>query len=266
MAAVIEARPNKPSRAAITGCVGMALCVSSEWRTPAQADGDAYWVCRMHAKPPTASHNWPTRWCDGRTCPMPTCSWVGPSWSAPSAPHLARIAKTFCCKGFRARRASVTDLNIDLVLHRFGQDQASAHWTGYGHKLGTEPGADHILAERTGPVPCDQRSLPATEDRPILEALAEDGRTPQSKLAARTGWSVARVGRRIAALEASGALLYDVDVLPERLGHQLSAMLWLTVAPGDIHRIGERIAAHHHIAFAGAIEWIQKPDGDCHLP
>jgi hypothetical protein len=45
-------------------------------------------------------------------------------------------------------------------------------------------------------------------------------------------------------LEACGALLYDVDVLPERLGHQLSSMRWLTVAPRDLHRVGERIAAH----------------------
>jgi len=61
------------------------------------------------------------------------------------------------------------------------------------------------------------------------------------------------VGRRLAALEACGALLYDVDVLPERLGFQLSAMLWLTLAPRDLDRVGERIAAHDHIAFAGAV-------------
>lgn len=62
-----------------------------------------------------------------------------------------------------------------------------------------------------------------------------------------------RPASRIAALEACGALIYDVDVLPERLGHQLSAMLWLTVAPGDLHRGGELIAAHDRIAFAGAV-------------
>jgi DNA-binding Lrp family transcriptional regulator len=54
-------------------------------------------------------------------------------------------------------------------------------------------------------------------------------------------------------LEASAALLYDVDVLPERLGYYLSAMLWLTVAPQHVHRVGERVAAHEHIAFAAAI-------------
>ncbi|WP_067976890.1 Lrp/AsnC family transcriptional regulator [Mycolicibacter icosiumassiliensis] len=149
------------------------------------------------------------------------------------------------------RTTSVTDITIDLLLHSFGRP-ASAPWTGYGHRLSDQQ-ADQILAERAVSADGAQRSRPTAEDRPILDALAEDGRAPHSKLAARTGWSVARVGRRIAALEASGALLYDVDVLPEQLGYQLSAMLWLTLAPKDLHRVGERIAAHSQVAFTGAI-------------
>ena len=43
-----------------------------------------------------------------------------------------------------------------------------------------------------------------------------------------------------------------LDVLPERLGHQLSATLWLTLALKDIDCVGERIGAHGRIAFAGA--------------
>ena len=92
-----------------------------------------------------------------------------------------------------------------------------------------------------------------TPDRVLLDALAEDGRAPYSHLAERTGWSVARVRRRIATLEASGVLFYDVDLLPERLGYHLNAMLWLTVAPQHTHRVGEQIAAHDRIAFAAAI-------------
>lgn len=148
------------------------------------------------------------------------------------------------------RTTSVTDVSIDLVLHAFGRP-ATTSWTGYGHKLSARQ-VDEILAERKRPVCSAERPLCTPDDRPLLEALAEDGRMPQSQLAARTGWSVARVGRRLAALEACGALLYDVDVLPERLGHQLSAMLWMTLAPKDIHPVGERIAAHDRVAFAGA--------------
>lgn len=72
-------------------------------------------------------------------------------------------------------------------------------------------------------------------------------------MAERTGWSAARVARRIAALEASGTLLYEIDLLPERLGYHLNAMLWLTVAPQHLHSVGEQIAAHDEIAFAAAV-------------
>ncbi|CPR09826.1 AsnC family transcriptional regulator [Mycobacterium bohemicum DSM 44277] len=210
-------------------------------------DGEASWVCRIRAAPervsqladalvrrPDVSHaNVLAGWTDL------VCVIRAPLGNGRE--DLLRLLP---------RTTAVTDITIDLLLHAFG-DPANTPWTGYGHPL-SERQAAQILAERTCAVSRDQPTLPAAEDRPILEALAEDGRTPQAKLAARTGWSVARVGRRLAALEACGALLYDVDVLPERLGHQLSCMLWLTVAPRDIERVGERIAAHHEIAFAGA--------------
>lgn len=211
-------------------------------------DGEGSWVCRMRAAPeriqqladalvrrPDVSHaNVLAGWTD-LVCVI----------RAPVGDTREDLLKLL------PRTASVTDITIDLLLHSFGQPH-SAPWTGYGSTL-TDRQAEAILAERTGRMPGAQRCSPTAEDRPIFEALAEDGRTSQPKLAARAGWSVARVGRRLGALEASGALLFDVDVLPERLGHQLSAMLWLTVAPRDIQSVGERIAAHHHIAFAGAI-------------
>ncbi len=213
-----------------------------------RVDGDASWVCRMRAAPdripqlaealvrrPDVSHaNVLAGWTD-LVCV------IRASLSDDREDLLLRLLP---------RTTSVTDLTIDLLLHTFGRP-ASAPWTGYGQTL-SDRQAEEILAERTVPISFDRLSLPVPEDRPILEALAEDGRTPQSKLAARAGWSVARVGRRMAALEASGALLYDVDVLSERLGYQLSAMLWLTVASSALDRVGERIAAHSQIAFAGA--------------
>ncbi|MGV0042737.1 Lrp/AsnC family transcriptional regulator [Mycobacterium colombiense] len=211
-------------------------------------DGEGSWVCRMHAAPeriqkladalvrrPDVSHaNVLAGWTD-LVCVI----------RAPLDNGRQDLLQLL------PRTTSVTDITIDLLLHSFGHP-ASAPWTGYGHTL-TDRQAAEILAERTGPLSGAQRCLPTADDRPIFEALAEDGRMSQPKLAARAGWSVARLGRRIAALEACGALLYDVDLLPERLGHQLSAMLWLTLAPRDVHRVGECIAAHHHIAFAGAV-------------
>lgn len=212
-------------------------------------DGEASWVCRMRAAPDRVS-----QLADALVRrPDVSHANVLAGWTDLVCVIRAPLGDTREDLLLRLlpRAASVTDLTVDLLLHSYGSP-IRAPWTGYGHPL-SERQAAEILAERSGPVTCAQRCLPTAEDRPILEALAEDGRAPHSRLAARTGWSVARVGRRIAALEACGALLYDVDVLPERLGHQLSAMLWLTVAPRDLHRVGELIAAHDRIAFAGAV-------------
>lgn len=208
----------------------------------------AHWVCRIHAKPdripqladalvrsPEVSHaNVLSGWTDL------VCTIRAPLGESREDVLLQRLPRT----------GSVTDVDIDVVLHTFG-GPTTAPWTGYGPKLSAEQ-AQHILgaADRgtTGrPV------RPAPEDRPMLDALADDGRAPHARLAECTGWSVARVRRRLAALEASGSLLYDVDVLPERLGHHLSAMLWLTTAPQHTHRVGERIAAHDQVAFAAAV-------------
>lgn len=214
-------------------------------------DGEAdwaHWVCRIHAKPeripqlaealvrnPDVSHaNVLSGWTDL------VCTIRAPVGDSRDDVLLKRLPRT----------SSVIDIDIDAVLHTFGRPP-SAPWTGYGHKLSGAQAA-RILAD-DGRTPTGPPSRPLPEDRPMLDALADDGRTPYSRLAERTGWSVARVRRRLAALEAGGALLYDVDVLPERLGYHLSAMLWLTVAPRHTQHVGERIAAHDRVAFAAAV-------------
>lgn len=149
------------------------------------------------------------------------------------------------------RSTSVIDIHVDLVLHEFGEPVTSP-WTPYGHRLSSEQ-AGQILGDRAGRASTGQLISPTAQDGPLLEALTDDGRAPQALLAQQTGWSAARVARRIAALETSGSLLYEIDLLPERLGYHLNAMLWLTVAPQHLHSAGEQIAAHDEIAFAGAL-------------
>ncbi|RKH75403.1 Lrp/AsnC family transcriptional regulator, partial [Corallococcus praedator] len=55
------------------------------------------------------------------------------------------------------------------------------------------------------------------------------------------------------ALEAAGTLIYDVDVLPQRLGFDVNAMIWLTTAPPHLESVGRQIAAHAEIASVAAI-------------
>lgn len=149
------------------------------------------------------------------------------------------------------RSASVLNMSVDLVLHTFGEPLTSP-WTCGGHRLTSEQ-AGQILADPASRASTGELITPTAEDRPLFEALADDGRAPQALLAERTGWSAARVARRIAALETSGTLFYEIDLLPERLGYRLNAMLWLTVSPQHLHDVGEQIAAHEEIAFTAAV-------------
>ena len=147
------------------------------------------------------------------------------------------------------RTSSVLGIDVDLVLHVFGEP-SNAGWTGYGHTLTGEQAATLIEApgtSRRNPVP------PAGDDLPLLDALAADGRTPHSQLADTLGWSPARVTRRIAALEASATLLYDVDVLPERLGFPVHAMVWMKIPPRQLAGAAEQILAHREIASVMAV-------------
>ena len=149
------------------------------------------------------------------------------------------------------RTSAVLGLDISLILHQFGE-RASSQWTAYGHTLTDEQSAE-MLRDAEGGGATGRPASPTDEDGTLFEALAEDGRAPHARLAELTGWSPARVKRRIAALEAAGTLVYDVDLLPDRLGFNINAMLWLTVAPRHLAAVGEQIAAHDEVATVVAV-------------
>ncbi len=148
------------------------------------------------------------------------------------------------------RTSSVIALEVDLVLRVFGEPDA-AHWTAYGHTLDPDQAAvirqDAVADQPTDP------ATPRDEDQPLLDALAADGRAAHARIGQRTGWSPARVKRRIAALEASGTLTFDVDLLPALLGFDINAMLWLTTPPGHLAAVAEEIAAHEEVASVVAV-------------
>src|SRR6185436_5862769 len=102
------------------------------------------------------------------------------------------------------RTSAVLSMDVDLVLHEFG-GPAGVAWTGYGHTL--TPAQAAALQTADAEVPA-RVAAPTDDDRPLLDALAEDGRIPLAQLADGTGWSPARVKRRVAALHAAGTLTY----------------------------------------------------------
>jgi DNA-binding Lrp family transcriptional regulator len=92
----------------------------------------------------------------------------------------------------------------------------------------------------------------ADGDRPLLEALAQDGRAPYPALAAATGWSESTVARRVEALRAAGLLYFDVDVDLAALGFHTETQLWASVPPSRLADTGAAIAAHPEVAFCAA--------------
>ncbi|KAF0969380.1 Lrp/AsnC family transcriptional regulator [Gordonia sp. YY1] len=165
-------------------------------------------------------------------------------------------------------RASVIDVRIDLVLHAFDVGLPASRWTGFGGELSESARTLLISSATASPLSGDDEAGTGGEDvpdeprenvrlgdddAPLIDALTQDGRLPHRELARICGWTVGRVRRRLSTLERSGALHYDVEILPERLGFGLSATLWLTVTPSAIDVVGAALAAHDEVAFAAAI-------------
>ena len=144
------------------------------------------------------------------------------------------------------RTVQVIDLNAFSVLHDWVG--GPYEWTAFAHPLTHEQVAALIPAVRSG-------SGAAAEpgDAALLAALAVDGRLSWAELAAVTGWSESRVARRVEALRAAGVLYFDLEVAHEALGHHVEALLWLSVAPGDIERVGEALARAPETAYTAAL-------------
>jgi DNA-binding Lrp family transcriptional regulator len=89
-------------------------------------------------------------------------------------------------------------------------------------------------------------------DRKLLTALGTDGRATIADLAVQTGWAPATVARRLADLEGSGAIFFDVDVDPNALGATTAAMLWLSVPPAHADAVARALSKHDELAFVAA--------------
>lgn len=147
------------------------------------------------------------------------------------------------------RTSTVLDMRVDLVINVFGAPM-HAHWTGHGHALDGHQVAALQPAHCAHP---DRPVGPTPEDQPLLDALAEDGRISDSALAGLTGWSPARVKRRMVALQGSGTLSFDLDVLPERLGFMLHAIIWISVVPQHLTSVAEQIVRHDEVASVATV-------------
>jgi Lrp/AsnC family leucine-responsive transcriptional regulator len=81
-------------------------------------------------------------------------------------------------------------------------------------------------------------------DMKILNALAQDARTPMRELAQKIGLSAPSTTERVRRLEAAGVIEgYTVRINPEAIGLPLAAILRIRPMPGELNRVGELLAA-----------------------
>jgi DNA-binding Lrp family transcriptional regulator len=116
---------------------------------------------------------------------------------------------------------------------------------------GAGPEAGERVVAGAGPEAGERVAL-RPEDRPLLRALAENGRATWRQLAQRTKWHETTVRRRVEELVASGVIYFDLDLQAELLGIGTRAMLWVSVAPADLDVVGRAIARHDEVAFVAA--------------
>jgi DNA-binding Lrp family transcriptional regulator len=204
--------------------------------------GGAEWVVRMQCKPGSAqevaealARRDDTRWVvllSGGT----EISASLRAWSARERDELIlqRLHRT----------APVVSVTAHNVLNVFST--ARHGFEGPGSLT-----ADQVTALRPTYADADTATL-VDGDRPLLEALAVDGRAPYPALAAVTGWSESTVSRRIHALRAADLLRFDLDVNAAALGYHAEAQLWASVPPAHLAQTGAAVAAHPEVAFCAA--------------
>ncbi|WP_033289513.1 Lrp/AsnC family transcriptional regulator [Amycolatopsis jejuensis] len=208
---------------------------------PRHLDG-AEWFVRMHCKPGSARQvadalagRDDTRWVallSGGT----EISASLRAWSAGERDDLIlnRLPRT----------APIVSVTAHQVLHVF---------TGARHGFeGTATLSTSQIAALQPNHAEDAATSLTDADRPLLDALAVDGRAPYPVLAKAAAWSESTVARRIHALRAAGLLRFDLDVNAAALGYHAETLLWTSVAPARLPATGAAVAEHPEVAFCAA--------------
>jgi len=152
--------------------------------------------------------------------------------------------------GRLSRSSGVVHVETGVVLHLYTESRS--HWTAFGPPLGAEA-VRRLTAGAEPPGPAGNEGRLHEDDLPLLEMLAEDGRTSYAAMAASTGRTVNRIRRRLHQLETAGTLAYAVDLLPERLGRRISADVRIRVEPRHLHAIGQHLARRPEVAYCAAL-------------
>jgi len=228
---------------------------------PARLPGTSLWTLRMNCRPGTTTatadalaRRPDTMWVSiGASGAELTCQVAIPASSSGSGESLLHQLP---------RATNVLTFTAQQMLHRFaGLGEVDWIMTGGKHLspeqraelLGGPDGSTGPDGAQTSPPSDGARAQLEPEDKPLLAALARDGRASYAALAAATGWSQRQVAHRVSALTASRAIWFDMDAAVGPIGFRAVANLWFTVAPAHLESVGNRLADHPELAFTAAM-------------
>ncbi|MCO8277958.1 AsnC family transcriptional regulator [Actinoplanes sp. TRM 88003] len=149
------------------------------------------------------------------------------------------------------RASNVLSLSSHQVLHRF-IGRGEADWITAHDQLGSDQRRELLADQPAVAAPAGPAEL-TPDDRPLLVALAHDGRASYAALAEATGWTQRKVTLRLQTLAGAGLVRFDLDTATAALGFREVAYLWFTVAPTDLATVGARLADHRRLAWASAV-------------
>jgi DNA-binding Lrp family transcriptional regulator len=231
--------------------------------------GESSWIVRIQSRPDAA-----TSLADA-LARRPDVGWVSLTSGGTEIICVTRSRTSSLRNELLLQRlpktAPVIGLGAQAVMHRFenlngwttGQGQLDqpqidsllAQAIGSGVRSGSARPAtvsDAGLDRGTGPDPSARSPRLSAEDEAMLAVLALDGRAPIVQLAALTGWTPAKVSRRLEELVGVGLLYFDAEVALVPLGFRSQAFLWLTVGSADLHATGVELAGHGPVVFVAA--------------
>lgn len=82
------------------------------------------------------------------------------------------------------------------------------------------------------------------DDRRALQLLGIDGRMSAAQMARELKWGQSTAYRTVQSLLQRGVVRPRVEIEPELLGYALEAVVALTVTPGAVEEVAERLARH----------------------
>ncbi|GAA1702164.1 Lrp/AsnC family transcriptional regulator [Fodinicola feengrottensis] len=144
------------------------------------------------------------------------------------------------------RTPRIVSVSAHNLLHIFYGGRLA--WGGAPDALS----AEQSIALQPASAVTDERTELDSTDKLLLTELRRDGRLSYRELAIAVGVSESSAKRRVELLRGTGVLFFDTEFDPKSLGFQISAMLWLTVAPSALAAVGKAVGAHREIAFAAA--------------